>query len=118
MCCVCVAGGGTLDEAEDVQQEQHTDESRTAAHNVIKPAANRDGSLALEATPSMLLPAPDAPLLSQIDTLQPHVRNGLDSATGLRLTTAANGDAHFIRPNGAGKKGEQPAEGAAMSLIL
>ena len=108
----CVAGGGTLEEAEDRQREQHTTELLTAAEELGKPAAKGDGSLALEATPSMLLPAPDAPLLSQIDTVQPHVSNGLESATGTRPTTAANGDAHLASPDSAKQKGEKPAEGA------
>ena len=109
---LCVAGGGTLEEAEDRQQERHTTDSLTAAEELGKPAAKGDGSVALEATPSMLLPAPDAPLLSHISTPQPHVSNGLEAATETRPTTAANGDAHLVSPNSAGQKGELPAEGA------
>ena len=103
---IWVAGGGTLD-AEDPQQGRRTTGGPPAtAQDPVKSGVKRDGSLALEATPSMLLPAPDAPLLvSHIGTAQRHASNGTEPAVDmadLRQTAAANGGVHLSsRPESA-----------------
>ena len=123
-----LTGGGTLGQLQESQQDQHDDGPLTAEQKPSKPSANANGGLTLDVTPSMLLPAPDAPLLShpsaersQKGIGQPQSSNGHAPAAGSPTTSPLNGSNDHSRPvtaDSAAEKAQLAAEGVSACRLF